>query len=118
MSRTSEKSRTGLRSPASTTGARSPASISTTCFAKFEVEDVVGRRALHQLAGGRHVAQVRLDQREAVAQMLDVLGVTAPAKSAHHLRVPAQRELREMAAHEPRDPGDQDSHRNHTTTGP
>src|SRR5438128_2279949 len=44
MSRTSEKSRVGLRSPTCTTGSRSPASISAICLAKLEVAKAEPRR--------------------------------------------------------------------------
>src|SRR2546422_6176223 len=83
-----------------------------------EMNDAIGMRALDEIARRREIAQLRLDEGDALAEVLDVLGVAAPAQGAHHLGPATERELREMTADEPRDPRDQDPHPSHTTTAP
>ena len=75
-----------------------------------QVHDVVRPRALEQIAHRGELAQVGLDQLETVAEVLDVLGVAAPAQRADHVRLLRQGPLGEMAADEPRDPRDQHPH--------
>ena len=82
-----------------------------------EVDDDVRPRLGEDVADREHVPQVRLDQRHPAAEVLDVLGLAAPAERADDLRTLRQRPLREVAADEPADARDEDAHSAHTTTG-
>src|SRR2546427_8252890 len=75
-----------------------------------QVDDEVGARRRDELVDRREVTQIALDQRDAVAQVIDVLGLAPPAVRAEDLGALGQRELREVAADEPRDAGDGDPH--------
>src|SRR5262249_6977814 len=55
---------------------------------------------------------------DAVAQMLDVLGLAPPAQRADHVRAALERELGEMAAHKTRDSSDQNAHEPYPTPLP
>src|SRR5947207_1796403 len=50
-----------------------------------EVDEVIGRRLLHEMLHGREVAQVALDEVQLLSHVVDVLGLAAPAAGAPHL---------------------------------
>src|SRR2546425_7779977 len=75
-----------------------------------QVDDEVGPRRRDQLLHRREVAQITLDEGDAVAQVIDVLGLAPPPVRAEHLGAFSQRQLREVTADEPRDAGDEDPH--------
>src|SRR5207253_985661 len=76
-----------------------------------EMDDVVGHRALDEMLHGREVAQVALDEMELVAQVIDVLGLAAPAARAPHFRALRLRLFREVTADKTGDAGDENANR-------
>src|SRR3989442_7566685 len=75
-----------------------------------QVNDEVGARRRDELVHRREVTQITLDQGDAVAQVIDVLGLAPPPVRAEHLGALGQRELGEVTTDESRNAGDEDPH--------
>ena len=74
------------------------------------MHDVVRARPRDERPHRRVIPQVGLDEGDAPAQMLDVLGRALPPTGTENLGALGERVLRHVAADEARDAGDQHPH--------
>src|SRR5262249_725475 len=83
-----------------------------------QVDDVVRSGVLEDCPDREKISQVRLDERHAVTERLDVLHFAPPPNRSEHFGAAVEGILGEVTAHEPRDPRDQNAHPDHSTTLP
>jgi len=76
-----------------------------------QVEDAVGPHRGERPPGGRGIAEVALDERDAPAEVLDVVHAAPPAMGPEQLHVaPADEVVGQVASDKARQAGDEDSH--------